>query len=176
MYIDSSVVARETPAPVDSGELAEGLMLVRASTLKMIRLQLAVERHDRLATLAAVDDLVALDSQLQDYLDAIPTTRNQGLRRALDADRFALNQEKLALAAEVLCRPSSSIEQTDVIEETGWLEVGNASLARVAQEQRRSRWWLVIAAVLFSCLAATAYFVGVPDAAPWFAEAARALK
>ena len=50
----------EAAPDLGSDALAEGLMLVRASTLKMIRLQLAMERHDRRAAIEAVDDLVAL--------------------------------------------------------------------------------------------------------------------
>jgi len=68
MNSETPVKQRETEAPVGSEELAEGLMLVRASTLKMIRLQLAMERHDRVVAQEAVDDLVALDRRLEDYL------------------------------------------------------------------------------------------------------------
>lgn len=107
MYMDSSVRLRETSTAARSNEFSEGLTLLRASTLKIIRLQLAIERHDRLAALAAVDDLVALDSQLQDYLDATPAAENQGLRRTLDGDRFALNQEETGARS----RGSASADQ-----------------------------------------------------------------
>ena len=71
---------RERTIPsIGSEDLAEGLMLVRASTLKVIRLQLAMERRDRRVALEAVDDLVALDRSLEDYLAKVPTTRDVGV-------------------------------------------------------------------------------------------------
>ena len=73
MQIESPVRARTAEVPsIGSEELAEGLMLVRASTLKIVRLQLAMERQDRRVALEAVDDLVALDRLLRDYLADVP--------------------------------------------------------------------------------------------------------
>lgn len=95
--------------PVGSEALAEGLMLVRASTLKVIRLQLAMERRDRRGALEAVDDLVELDRKLQHYLGDAPALFGQErLREELDREQAALQQEKLTLAAEVIRRPEPS--------------------------------------------------------------------
>jgi hypothetical protein len=93
-------------------ELAESLMLVRASTLKMIRLQLAMERRDRRVALEEVDDLLALDRRLQHYLGDAPG--RGALMRELEEERAALNREKLTLAAEVVRRepvPEPHVEQ-----------------------------------------------------------------
>ena len=103
MNIESPARAREIETPVGSEELAEGLMLVRASNLKMIRFQLAMERNDRRVALETVDDLVALDRRLQDYIEDTPVGTDQLLfRKEVDADRALLNREKMTLAAEVL--------------------------------------------------------------------------
>lgn len=88
---------------ITSDELAEGLMLVRASTLKVIRLQLAMERRDRRVAIEAIDDLVALDRHLETFLARIPPfPGQQALEEKLHSERSALNREKLTLGAEVL--------------------------------------------------------------------------
>jgi len=106
MQIESPVRARAAePLSIGSEELAEGLMLVRASTLKIVRLQLAMERQDRRVALETVDDLVALDRLLQDYLADVPAAAEQSvLRDALDDERAMLNREKLALASGITRR------------------------------------------------------------------------
>src|SRR4051812_28924668 len=94
--IESPARVRETLPAIGGDELAESLMLVRASTLKMIRLQLAMERRDRRVALEEVDDLLALDRRLQDYLGDAPG--RGALMRELEVGRAALNREKLTLA------------------------------------------------------------------------------
>ena len=90
-------------APVASGELAEGLMLMRASAINVVRLQLAMERRDRRVALQAVDDLVEIDRQLEDFLSEIPADPHLSpLQRALEDGRSALAREKLTLAAGAL--------------------------------------------------------------------------
>jgi hypothetical protein len=186
MYVESAR-RRETAMPAGSNEHAEGLMLLRASTLKIIRLQLAIERHDRNVALEAVDDLIALDRRLQNYLEAVPATGDQLVfRRELDTERAALNEEKLTLAAEVLRRPTNTVEQPDskkaqpieqaepVRADDDWL--GPRNLQLEPEEPRRKRWWLAIVPIPAMGLAAAAYFVGVPDAAAWLTEVARALR
>ena len=92
------------PAPVGSDELAEGLMLVRESTLKIIRFQLAMERHDRRVALEAVDDLVALDRRLRDYLGDVPAPElehsRQGALQVLQAALARCNDAESAHCAE----------------------------------------------------------------------------
>ena len=86
---------------VGSDELAEGLMLMRASAISVVRLQLAMERRDRRVALQAVDDLVELDGRLEELLGAIPASSDLvPLQRALEDGRSALTREKWTLAAE----------------------------------------------------------------------------
>jgi hypothetical protein len=96
--------------PAAGEELAEGLMLLRASTLKVIRLQLAIERQDRRVVLEAMDDLVALDDELQKCLAGIPAPADlAGLQDALAVERSSLDREKLGLAAEVISARSRAV-------------------------------------------------------------------
>jgi hypothetical protein len=89
--------------PAAGEEVAEGLMLLRASTLKVIRLQLAIKRQDRRVALEAMDDLVALDDELQKCLEGMPAPVDlAALRDALTVERSTLDREKLGLAAQVI--------------------------------------------------------------------------
>ena len=182
MYIEGATRSRETAISVGSNELAEGLMLLRASTLKIIRLQLAIERRDRQVALTAVDDLVSLDRRLQIYLEGVPATSEQlMLRRELDSERAALNEEKLPLGAEILRRPADIVGRAEPVEQAepalrddDWLEP--VSLQIEFDEQRRSRWWwLVIGLVLALAAGAAAayYFVGDSEAPAWLDQALR---
>ena len=54
--------------PANQDDLVEGLVLVRASTLKLARLQLALERRDRRVALESVDDLMGFDERLEQHL------------------------------------------------------------------------------------------------------------
>lgn len=175
MYLESAASPHETGTADGINEIAEGLMLLRASTLKIIRLQLAIERHDRHVALEAVDDLVALDRKLQDFIEGAPATRDQVMfRRELDSDRAALNQEKLTLAAEVLRRPMIAIEQDDPVEEVEEDWLGPRDVQLEPELPRRSRWWLAITAILLLASAAV-YLVSAPNAAEW-EQAARAVR
>jgi len=169
MHTESPAMPRAEAAPIGSDELAEGLMLVRASTLKIIRLQLAIERHDRSVARETVDDLVALDHRLQDYLAMVPAAAAEQILfgRELDAERAMLNREKLTLAAEVLRRPPESVRERRQSPDDDWL--GPRDLVIKEEEPSRSRRWLVAIAILASALATIAYFVGVPAAQAWLA-------
>lgn len=182
MYIESVARPRETATSDGGNDFSEGLMLLRASTLKIIRLQLAIERHDRQVALAAVDDLVAIDSQLQDYLEGVPATGEQLLfQRQLDRERAALNEEKLTLAAEILRRPANAAGMVSPVEPIARIEPDQAEGGEPAQaedawlepcdldlkweEPRRRRWWLFAIPILLIALGAAAYFfVSLPDA------------
>lgn len=170
MNIESPEIARADAEPIGSEALAEGLTLVRASTLKIIRMQLAMERHDRRVTLEAVDDLVALDRRLQDCLATVPAADDQILfRRQLDAERAMLNREKLTLAAEVLRRPPDATIQQRHSADDDWL--GPRDLVIVEEEPRRRRRWLVAIPILACAIAANAYFVGVLEFEAWLVAA-----
>ena len=167
MQIQSPAQQREPESALGSGEIAEGLMLWRASTLRMIRLQLAMEKGDRRATLETVDDLVALDRQLQDYLAPhIPTTA----MAELEAERTALNREKLSLAAGVIRRPEPVVPVAEPAED--WL--GPRDLAE-QEEPRRSRRWMVAIPIVGSAIAGSAYVLASPETQAWLITAMRAL-
>jgi hypothetical protein len=169
MNIESSTAPRHFPTSIGSDELVEGLMLVRASTLKMIRLQLAMERQDRRGALEALDDLVALDRRLRDYLAGVPAGDERMLfRHELEAERALLNSEKLTLAAGVLLRaPEPLVEESEGADD--WL--GPADLPAEEQEPSRGRWWLAAVPALAAGLAAGAWFVGIPELQSWLTAA-----
>ena len=154
-----SPVRRDAATPlVGSDELAEGLMLVRESTLKVIRFQLAMERRDRRVALEAVDDLVALDRKLQDYLADVPAPE-------LEVERAALNREKLTLAAEVIRPETRAIEPVAPVPDDTWEE-----FAYEAKHPRRATWWLVAVLVLLSAAAAGGYWIAGPNVVAKIAE------
>jgi len=156
MNSETPVKQRETEAPVGSEELAEGLMLVRASTLKMIRLQLAMERHDRVVAQEAVDDLVALDRRLEDYLADVSAPLM--FRRELEAERGAVNREKLTLGAGVVRREPApeqepEIEQAPPVEAPPWEDFDFAA----DEPRHRAIKWVALAMILLAIAAALAY-------------------
>src|SRR5438270_3177367 len=141
MQMQSPARVRDTAPAVGGDELAEGLMLVRASTLKMIRLQLAMERRDRRVALAEVDDLLALDRRLQDYLGDAPAAGEQALwRRELEVERAALDGEKWTLAAEVIRRddrapaPDPQAVPVEAPDPAAW---GSFAFAQQERERRK---------------------------------------
>jgi len=147
-------------------------MLVRASTLKMIRLQLAMERHDRRVALEEVDDLLAIDRRLQDYLDEVPALQTT-LMDELESERAALNREKLTLAAGVIRREAPTLEPglgaeevpTPIDLEAPDPEIwGSFEFAEADSErQQRGIRWLTLALILLSVIAGTAYVLATPD-------------
>ena len=90
--------ARNRAVSID--ELAHGLMLVRASTMKVVRFQLAMERRDRRVALQTVDDLVMLDGKIRDFLNEIPVSGSGALmQQEIEDQRGWLVREKLTLGA-----------------------------------------------------------------------------
>ncbi|WP_129792250.1 hypothetical protein [Sphingosinicella sp. CPCC 101087] len=86
---------------VGSDDLAQGLLLVQASAIKVVRLQLAMERRDRRTALEAVDELMRLDRRISDFLDDLPINGEKvsAAREEVEAQGRALAREKFALAA-----------------------------------------------------------------------------
>ena len=167
MQTQSPTQQRESEPALGSGEIAEGLMLFRASTLRMIRLQLAMEQGDRRATLETVDDLVALDRQLQDYLSPhVPAD----VMAELEAERLALNREKLTLAAGVIRKPEPEVQVAQPADD--WL--GPPDLAE-QEEPRRSHWWMIAIPIVGSAIAGSAYVLASPEAQAWMTAAIRSL-
>jgi hypothetical protein len=167
--------------PIGGDELAEGLMLVRASTLKMIRLQLAMERRDRRVAIEAVDDLVALDRRLQQYLDEVPGAHDPLLlKREIESERAALNHERLTLAAEVITAAPRSWEQPQAAGEPQPMDSvvpdeDAASELLSEEEEPRRGWWRLIALLVVAvavAVAAAAFLLSSPEALTRLVEAA----
>ena len=140
-------------------------MLVRASTLKVIRLQLAMERRDRRVALEAVDDLVALDRSLEQFLTNVPAADDDGLfGNVLELERSALNVEKHTLAAGI----SNRGWQVETIEPDVAPEA-EADWTYDELEGAHWRWWrpvAIIAAIL--AIACAAYLLGASGLVPSF--------
>ena len=167
MQIESPVRAREAvPPSIGSEELAEGLMLVRASTLKIVRLQLAMERQDRRVALETVDDLVALDRLLQEYLADVPAAADQLLLRdALVDERAMLNREKLALASGVVRRepPAAAAQPTPTEpDEISW-DGFDFAPPRERSPHRAILWFALVLAML-AAAAGAAWMLAGPEA------------
>jgi hypothetical protein len=156
MQTQSPLRRDAAPALVGSDELAEGLMLVRASTLKMIRLQLAMERRDRRVALEAVDELLALDRRLEHYLADVPAPE-------LEVERAALNREKLALAAGVIRSDPRPVEEAApepelmAAPEPDWQQFSFDE-----EHPKRAAWWLAAVLLLLSAAATAAYWFAGP--------------
>ena len=155
--------------PTASEELAEGLMLLRASTLKVIRLQLAIERHDRGVALQAMDDLVALDDELQKCLAGMPAPVDlAGLRDALVSERSSLDREKLGLAAEVISGRSrvESVPEPRPIEPEFVVPAPSYDWQRFRYEDderassKRGWLWAVAVILILSALLTAGYMLG----------------
>ena len=153
---------RDVP-PIGTEELAEGLMLVRASTLKVVRFQLAMERQDRRVALAAVDDLVALDRKLQNYLADVPAASDQLLfRNALDDERALLDREKLTLAAQVVRREPAVAEAPATPQEPPcWDEF--AFTGPDERRPNRAIFWLALVLALLAAVAGAAWMLAGPE-------------
>jgi hypothetical protein len=90
--------------PADD-QLMRGLTFIRANTMNMIRLQLAMERGDRRLALQTIDELVELDSKIRDLVEAgAAGAEISQMQREVDQQRLTLSLEKLALAAGVRSR------------------------------------------------------------------------
>jgi hypothetical protein len=161
MNSETPLRPRDAETPVGSEELAEGLMLVRASTLKMFRLQLAMERHDRQVAQEAVDDLVALDRRLEDYLADVSAPLM--FRRELEAERGAVNREKLTLAAGVVRRepvPEPQVEEPAPPESVAF---DTFEFAAEETESHRAVKWVALAMVVLALAAGLAYALAGPE-------------
>lgn len=98
---EAAASARGARREVGADQLAQGLLLVRASAIKVVRFQLAMERRDRRVALEAVDDLVVLDRKIEDFLSDIPGSLEtySAFEDELATQRQALVREKFTLGA-----------------------------------------------------------------------------
>lgn len=161
----ASATRNDAIVSVGSEVLAEGLMLVRASTLKVIRLQLAMERRDRRVALEAVDDLVALDRSLEQFLTNVPAADDDGLfGNVLELERSALNVEKHTLAAGI----SNRGWEVETVEPEVALEA-EADWTYDELEGGRWRWWRPVAIIaVIVGIACGAYVLGAFGLVPSF--------
>lgn len=93
--------ANWTPRPASESDLARGMLLLRASNMNVMRLQLAVERSDRRLAMEALDGLVALDGEIRGFIQDMPPADESlvEMTRRLDAQKAVLASEKLVFAA-----------------------------------------------------------------------------
>lgn len=92
-------------APPSSADQALGLQYCRLGLLSLMRLQLAFERGDRSRVLEAIDELQALDAEVEHLVEAFPAAphdeRLVSVARQLKSEKMAANFEKLALASGI---------------------------------------------------------------------------
>lgn len=152
--------AENDGVPIDT-ELEQALLLVRVSTMKMLRLQLAIERRDRAVALQAVDDLMELDAWMArsaghdvdaDLLDAIA--------REVDDERGALLHEKFGLAAGMVKRAPPHWVEPETLEPAeadaeAYDFLGPVEAVIEEEPAARRRGWLLLAALMLVVVAAT---------------------
>ena len=173
------LLAPDLPSPPVAGEdFAEGLMLLRASTLKVIRLQLAIERQDRRVALEAMDDLVALDDELQKCLAHMPAPGDlAAFRDVLALERSSLDREKLGLAAGIIGgRSKPEPAHSKPVQEQAFAHAPSCDWHRFRYEEeetapRRGWIWAGGLILILSALVAAAYVLGyveiIRDFARW---------
>jgi hypothetical protein len=192
--MQSDVVAERDTVAGSAGQddLVEGLVLVRASTLKLARLQLALERRDRRVALEAVDDLVRFDESLEQHLAGLREPHAHSIMDlAVAVERAALNREKLTLAAEIISNGSEAQvlpQEEPVIDPPAVSEAAPEQLAEEpfpaeewadAWEENlppRRKWWpALLATVLVVVAAAVAFWLLDPSTANQWVAAARGM-
>lgn len=92
----------ETPTTDD---YAMSLQLYRSGMLSLTRLQLALERGDRPRAMEAIDDLHALDGEIERIIETLPMspddTQRRKIVRIVREGKMAVAFEKLALAGGI---------------------------------------------------------------------------
>lgn len=108
----SALSTRHEPEPVGppapppmADDHALGLQFCRLGLLSLTRLQLALERGDRSRAMEAIDDLHALDAEVERLVGALPVSpddpRQGRVARILKEGKMAVAFEKLALASGI---------------------------------------------------------------------------
>ena len=107
---EGSDAAPRPAAPHEDGRptaagLALNLQYCRAGLLSLTRLQLALERGDRVQAMAAIDHLHALDLEMERAVEALPLSARMAWPEAigghLKEEKMAIAFEKLALASGI---------------------------------------------------------------------------
>ena len=166
--------------PEPGSDLDQALLFVRVSTMKMLRLQLALERRDRAVALQTVDDLVELDEWIARCAGQLPIDDVfEALASEADDQREALLHEKFGLAAGLVKRgPDTWPEQepgprTKVTEraiapepaapDEAWRDASIEVDWGEVQERpgARRRWlWVATTAVLLAAIAGAVLWLG----------------
>lgn len=107
----SALSTRHEPGPVrhngppTADDYALGLQFCRVGFLSLTRLQLALERGDRSRAMEAIDDLHALDIEVERLVGALPVSpddpQQEHAARIVKEGRMAVAFEKLALASGI---------------------------------------------------------------------------
>lgn len=107
---EGSDAAPRPAAPHEDGRppaagLALNLQYCRAGLLSLTRLQLALERGDRVQAMAAIDHLHALDLEMERAVEALalpaPVAWPEAIGGHLKEEKMAIAFEKLALASGI---------------------------------------------------------------------------
>lgn len=98
-----------TPTDLDAAlrTMLQGLLLSRASTLSLMRLQLAVRSGERVQAMEAMDRLDMLDTELERVIANAPLpgyddSSTQIIAKHIEDQKLALAFEKLALASGIV--------------------------------------------------------------------------
>ncbi len=104
----SALSTRHEPDPIGpptADDYALGLQFCRVGFLSLTRLQLALERGDRSRAMEAIDDLHALDIEVERLVGTLPVSsgdpRQGRVARILKEGKMAVAFEKLALASGI---------------------------------------------------------------------------
>jgi hypothetical protein len=148
---------------VSPATLGRGLQLVRASSLTMTRFQLALQMGDRRLATMAMDSLLDLDAEMEDFVAALADAaanepQAQVMASYLSAQKDAIAREKHALVGQVgKIAPVAAIG--DVAAEPDVLELSVAQETEAepeliaASEGDGPRWLVVALAVCVACAA-----------------------
>ncbi|HUH77906.1 MAG TPA: hypothetical protein VLZ53_11120 [Devosia sp.] len=119
MKLPPSAPPAATPTPAELQaqirQISKGLQLSRASTMALMRLQLAIRSGDRQQAMEAMDRLNTLDEELERVITHLPAATNadpewQAIAKHLDDQKLTLAFEKLALASGIVGPDLVSIE------------------------------------------------------------------
>lgn len=137
-------------APDGAIGLGHALAFLRASNMQVMRLQLAAERQDRRGVMAAIDELVGIDRELERLIGPLPEIAGQ--RHELLAERLVLARGKIgpAIAPAPEADEPQPLPIQFAAEPEPYLLVDEVPPAR--------RWPWVVAAVLVLLAGAAAAF------------------
>lgn len=139
-------------APDGAIDLGHALAFLRASNMQVMRLQLAAERQDRRGVMAAIDELVGIDRELERLIGPIPDIAEQ--RHELLAERLVLARGKIgpAIAPAPEAGASEPLPIQFAAEPEPYLLVDEVPPAR--------RWpWVVAAFLVLLAGAAVAFWM-----------------